>query len=259
MDQPTGLTVLIDRFEKSVWDLDDVDLQKRECEFREGCAEAGARLDAILAEQSDETLALAVQKRFLRKEVCTELFRRYEHRLIAWFSRWRFSRWGTADEALDLTQEMFLKLYRKGLAKYDPSRPFCSYLRSAAYHLWVARERGRPRPVLRNDFENVPAPGGVHQNPVWDELEMFEAKARLERALKQLPEGLSAVLELCLDGLSADEIVNRLNVTKQQVYRRLHRARGLLAELLGIELAPSNWGRKPKQDQTKPEGNTSHS
>jgi RNA polymerase sigma factor (sigma-70 family) len=259
MNEPTGLTVLIDRFEESVWDLDAVDLQKRECDFQEACAPAGTRLDAILAEQSDETLALAVQKRFLCKEVFTELFQRYEHRLIAWFSRWRFSRWGTADEAFDLTQEMFLKLYRKGLATYDPSRPFCCYLRSAAYHLWIARERGRPRPVLQNDFEDVPAPGGVHQNPVLDELEMLEAKARLERALKQLPEGLSAVLELCLDGLSADEIVNRFHITKQQVYRRLHRARELLAELLGIELPPSNRGRKPKKDQTELEGNTSHS
>ena len=282
-------------FQDWVWDLTTSELEQLDGELAAWRHREREGLYRLLAEQADETLALAIQKGFFRRSAFAELFpRRCERRLIGWFRRW-----GTeANSALDLRRRSSssstgtawrstnradpsmggvrgslpaavfprelqfpsLKNLRKAALGNDRrTPPFNAYLCKTAHNLWVTRECRGPRPVLKNNFEIDPAPGGVHQDPVGDAVELREAEARLSEALAKLTEEDRAVLQLHFDGLSANQIADSLQITVKQVYRRLHRARRRLAELLGIELPPDNRGRKPKKDQTKPEDDTSHS
>jgi RNA polymerase sigma-70 factor (ECF subfamily) len=244
MTRPEVSDELAQQIEDWVWDYAEGELDQLQAEVAAWLARERVDLRRLLAEQSDETLALAVRKGFFEAAAFTELFRnRYEARLVRWFRRW-----GVEQNAVfDLTQEVFLRFREDGLKRYNPDRPFGSYLYAAAHNLWVAREYRRRRPALADDLDTRPAPGGVVE-----EAERREAEERLGAALARLPADLRAVAELLFDGVPADEAARRLGTTVKRVYGRAHRARRRLAEALGIHLPRSNRGRKPKLDPTAP-------
>src|SRR5205807_924185 len=136
------------------WSLAADDLQEREPGFLQECASGGVRLEQILSTdyQSDETLALAVQKQFCRKWAFVELFvTRYGSDLRRWFSRWERNYHRDYHRADDLTQELLLKFLKnpEKLEKYDPSRTFAHWLHVVARNLWIAQvqRRRQPRPA----------------------------------------------------------------------------------------------------------------
>jgi RNA polymerase sigma-70 factor (ECF subfamily) len=244
MKQPDVSGGLAQRIEDWVWDCAATELEELQPEVAAWLARDRIDLSRLLAEQSDETLALAVSKGFFEAAAFAELFRnRYEDRLLRWFRRW-----GAEQNAVfDLTQEVFLKFRQNGLRSYNPDWPFSSYVYTAAHNLWVAREYRRRRPALTNSLDAHPAPGGVVE-----EVERREAEGRLAAALARLPAELRAVAELLFDGVSAHEAARRLGTTVKRVYGRAHRARRRLAEALGIHRPRSNRGRKPKKGPTGP-------
>ncbi|MBI3272498.1 MAG: sigma-70 family RNA polymerase sigma factor [Planctomycetes bacterium] len=72
-------------------------------------------------------------------EAFTEIVRAYETRIYNLAYHWTFSR----DEAADLTQEVFLRLYRN-LGKFDPTREFGPWFLTVAANLcrnWIAKAR----------------------------------------------------------------------------------------------------------------------
>jgi RNA polymerase sigma-70 factor (ECF subfamily) len=135
---------------------------------------------------------------------------------------WHFSAW-TPAEAEDLTQKLFAGLDRK-LAGYEESGRFRAWLRGVAYHMFLTARRAEQRrheDTLRTGLER-------------DESEtstLFStAKDRLRALVQQLPPSLREVWDLQVDGLTPDEIAERLGIQKGAVYTRLSRARAMLID-----------------------------
>jgi RNA polymerase sigma factor (sigma-70 family) len=239
---------LVHRIEDWVWDYSEGELEQLEREVAAWLARARTDLRHPLAAQADETLAQAVKKGFFSAPAFTELFcHRFEGRLLTWFHRWGVEE----NTAFDLAQEVFLKFHVNRLEGYNPDMPFVCYLRRMAYNLFVTRCcRGR-RPVPTDDLGWVQAANGAE-----DEAERREAEGWLEEKLAELPADLRAVMELHLEGLSPQEAAHTLGTTVKVFYGRLHRARVRLAAALDVPLPPSNRGRKPKKDRSRPEDRT---
>ena len=152
----------------------------------------------------DETLALEAARGDRR--AFEELVRKYAGPIAA------FCRDIVRDaaEAEDRAQEAFLRAYR-GLATFDPSRPFSSWLYKIAQNACIDALRARPEPPP------APAPEG---RPLGS-----DALGRLEAAL----EGLTAKQRMVLHykyrlGLNAAEIAAQLGITHEDVRVTLHRA-----------------------------------
>jgi len=103
----------------------------------------------VTSEASDESL----MARYADGEVeaFDELFRRYEARVYAFFVR----RTGSAEQARDLYQELFLRIHRARDA-YDPERPFAPWLFQIAHRLvlddWRRADRAHEVPLLDREI-----------------------------------------------------------------------------------------------------------
>ncbi|HZD23522.1 MAG TPA: RNA polymerase sigma factor [Acidimicrobiia bacterium] len=127
------------------------------------------------------------------------------------------------DLAADATQQTFLKAW-KAAATYDPDREFRPWIYAIARRTAIDMYRKRRRIVPSEDVDNViPAPG---LETTW---EIFEVRA----ALDKLPDAERIVVQLNhLEGLTHNEIANRLGIPVGTVKSRSHRAHRRLAELL---------------------------
>lgn len=144
---------------------------------------------------------------------------------------------GDPDEALDLVQESYAAAWLS-IRRYDPARPFGSWLRTIALNKcrdWSRRHRVRRmvRGVIGLDAPEAmaigdPAPGvDVHV----DEMRRL---GRLNRALAELPDGQRAPLLLAvLEGRSHAEIGEILGLSSKAVELRIARARKALLDRMG--------------------------
>ena len=145
----------------------------------------------------------------------------------------RTEAFGNADDAADLTQETFVRVYR-ALPSYDPSRPFGPWLRKIAWNCGLSVRRdgsaGVPR-VSGNDAPEAvdPAPGPE------EEAVGNEERLRVAGAMAGLPAELRMVMVLrAVEGLSYEEIALAAGIPAGTVMSRLSRARTrLLAALAG--------------------------
>lgn len=143
---------------------------------------------------------------------------------------------GDADEARDLVQETYVAAWL-AIRRYDPARPFDTWLRSIAVN--KCRDWGRKRTVRRivRGVMGLDAPEAM---AVGDEAPEAEARlddrrrvAALNRALADLPDTLKAPLLLAtLEGRSHAEIAQVLGVTPKAVETRIARARQKLSHTL---------------------------
>ena len=145
-----------------------------------------------------------------------------------------------ADEAQDLAQETFLKMFR-ARTSYQPRERFTAYAYRVARNAWVDRARrsaARPRPAAGWDpalegpppEERIPAP----ESEVGRELGLREEAARLRSALLELSDGHRAVFELgVVQELSYPEISAALDVPVGTVKSRMFHAVRKLRKLLG--------------------------
>jgi RNA polymerase sigma factor (sigma-70 family) len=247
MTEPGGLKELAQRFEDWVWQGAAPDLREREEPFRRDCASAGIPLTKVLAEQSDETLAVAVQKDFCLGPVFEELWvKRFESKVLMWLHSWerRFGRdyhW-----EFDLAQELALKIYVGRLKTYDPKHPFGHWLSRVAHNHRVARVV-RPRKA-RPSAELVQA---VTWTTPEDEATARDLAAAIDGKVARLPPDERLLMQRMLQGMSPGEIAQELGCGVQWVYRVMFRLRKWLVEELMLDLPPSNRGRPPK---ARPEG-----
>jgi RNA polymerase sigma-70 factor (ECF subfamily) len=127
------------------------------------------------------------------------------------------------DEAQDLTQEIFVKLYRN-LDHYDPARPFDPWFWKLAANTAINYRRKRvPMPVEQ------PAEG--QDSPV--AREPFEHDPALVGALAELDTSyrLPLLLHYYAD-LSLEQVALSLNLSVPAIKSRLHRARAMLRNVL---------------------------
>lgn len=150
---------------------------------------------------------------------------------------------GKHDEAEDLTQEVFLKLFRS-LDKFNRDADFSTWLGSVARNYCIDRYRAskREREVLVEDllaFDTAVASSG---NP-HRALEDRDRRSFLRRGLDSLPPKLrEAVVLRDLQGLSYQEMAERLRLPEGTVKSRINRGREELARLLLRAQQPGRTG-----------------
>jgi RNA polymerase sigma-70 factor (ECF subfamily) len=142
------------------------------------------------------------------------------------------------DQAEDLTQEIFLKLF-KSLSRFNRDADFSTWLSSVARNYCIDnyRSRRRERELLAFDasaLETAPDPRGNALRRLEDD----DRRALLRRGLTQLPPKLrEAVVLRDLHELTYQEMADRLNLPEGTVKSRINRGREELARLLLREQA----------------------
>lgn len=137
---------------------------------------------------------------------------------------------GQAEEAEDAAQESFLRAFRS-LRRYDPERPFGTWLLSIAAHHCIDRLRRRRGPLQPPDGEAelVERPDGAPgPEASLEARQRREAVAALLQSLRA-PDRAALVLHYWHD-LSYEEIAATLGMSLPAVKTRMHRARRALAQ-----------------------------
>jgi RNA polymerase sigma-70 factor (ECF subfamily) len=150
---------------------------------------------------------------------------------------------GSGTDAEDLTQEVFLKLY-KNLASFDTQKgSFQTWITTLARNLLVDHFR-RTRLDRASDSLDATFDGEQDGQTMGDRLAdprpsqeqhvaSLELKARVQHALKQLsPELREAVILRDLEDMDYKEIAQVLRIPEGTVKSRISRGRGELAKLL---------------------------
>ena len=146
---------------------------------------------------------------------------------------------GDPAEAEDLTQEIFLKLYRN-LNRYRGDVPLVAWALRLSRNLCIDHYRHHRQ---RNQAETVN--DDILQLQPGNDDPQSRAQARQElrrvyRVLEEMPEILASILILRdLQGLSYEEICGFLELPIGTVKSRLNRARRDLTKRLADQLAPS--------------------
>ena len=159
-----------------------------------------------------------------------ELVARHTRRVFG--LAYRFT--GRVDEAEDLTQEVFVKVYQT-LGRYRESDgPFGGWLMAVARNHAIDQYRRRKQERTRRSdddtvLDRMAAPG---EHPIAG-LERQERAGIVHRGLRALPQDLRLPLILCdLQGLPYDEIAAELSLPLGTVKSRINRARLELAKRL---------------------------
>src|SRR6267378_2609675 len=152
-------------------------------------------------------------------EAFEELVRRLQRRVYGF----AYQHLRDLDEAYDLTQEIFVKLYRN-LARYDAERPFEPWFWKLAANTTINYRRKRvPLPTdqaVDQGLAGAASPALAH-DPV-----LVDALAQLDPAYR-----LPILLHYYAD-LPLDQVAQSLNLTVPAIKSRLHRARALLRNAL---------------------------
>jgi len=145
-----------------------------------------------------------------------------------------FGRWGTVLQMPeDLAHEFFLKVQARpgNLATYDTGRPFRSYLRRIAYHLWLDKEfrkrRGKLAPLTSDD-----QPDGRPQ--VLELVLEGDFRDLVREAIRtHVKPNARRAIELCLfDERTPREIAVELRCQQAAIYPLLVSARKSIIEFL---------------------------
>lgn len=145
---------------------------------------------------------------------------------------YRFS--GRVDEAEDLTQEIFVKVYQS-LDRYRESDgAFVGWLMTVARHQAIDhyRKRRTERMRLTGDPETLDAMPGKDEGPLRS-LEREERVTLVHRGLRSLPQDLREPLILFdLQGIPYDDVAATLGIPLGTVKSRINRGRIELAKRL---------------------------
>lgn len=173
----------------------------------------------------DQLMSLVAQG---DESACRLLVERWEGPVFAFL----FRMLGSREEAQDLGQETFLRVYREA-KRYRPSGQFRSWLFRIAGN--QARSRLRRRRLvawLRLDPETLDVPAG--EETVEEALERQDTKAAVRRAIARLPDRQrQAVILRQYEEMSYREIAGAMGITVPAVESLLHRAMTTLRGVLG--------------------------
>jgi RNA polymerase sigma-70 factor, ECF subfamily len=136
---------------------------------------------------------------------------------------------GDTDEAEDVAQETFLRVY-KNIKHYDRSRPFSTWILSIAAHLCIDQLRKRHMVVISMDTTPYLDPPDGLPGPE-DTYFRMEDQQQVQALLKTLnAHDRAAVVMYYWYDFSYEEIAKSLALTPSAVKSRLHRARLSLAQ-----------------------------
>lgn len=168
-----------------------------------------------------------------------EIVQRYHRRIYN--ICYRFA--GTADDAQDLTQDVFIKMYRT-LGSYDVERgAFMTWVTTMTRNLLVDHFRKTKQDRMTDSLDGAPS---EHEDamPLSDQIQdkglppdaraqSRETSETVHRALEKLsPELREAVILRDLQDMDYREIASVLKVPEGTVKSRINRGRAELARLL---------------------------
>lgn len=138
---------------------------------------------------------------------------------------------GSAEDAEDASQEIFLRAYTR-LGSFDRERRFSTWLLSIGSNYCIDRLRRRRFAWVTLDDAAYSLPA-KEPGPERSALS-HEQREIIQRALQKLPETYRLVMVLRYwQDLSYDEISKATSLPESTIKTRLHRARHMLAEALG--------------------------
>ena len=179
-----------------------------------------------MPQHSDEQLAtLAVNG---RAEAFQILVERYQKQVFSLAYRLC----GDYDEAQDMAQEAFIRIYQE-LPRFDASRRFFPWMYRVAHNVCVNQLARRPRESTPLDevFDLADDSGpAAHPEQAFAQLEQADA---VRTAIAALPEAYRLPLVLkYLEGLSYKQISDQLSLPVSTIETRLFRGRNMLKQLL---------------------------
>lgn len=169
-----------------------------------------------------------------REDGFEELVRRYQRPIVAYVYRMV----GDYDSALDLTQEVFIKVYNS-LGRYRPEYKFSTWIYRIAHNSAIDHLR-RDAASRIEDLE-IEGEGGrtfekpfASRNPTPEqESEQSERRAEIEEVVGELPPAYRELIVLRHShDLSYDEIAEVTGLPLGTVKNRIFRAREAMRELL---------------------------
>jgi len=187
----------------------------------------------MAGESSDAQLVRRVQKG--DKGAFDLLVLKYQHKIVNLVMRYVRD----PDQALDITQEAFLKAYR-ALPRFRGDAAFYTWMYRIAVNTaknYLAAQRRRPMDVeldlqdpeqyeLHAKLKDIDTPEAVN---IGNELQ-----ATVERAFASLPEDLRTAIVLReLDGMSYEEIAETMECPVGTVRSRIFRARDAISKKIG--------------------------
>jgi RNA polymerase sigma-70 factor (ECF subfamily) len=166
------------------------------------------------------------------------LVRRYQARVVSHVARMV----GNRDDALDLSQEIFLKVFQ-ALGRFNPAFKFSTWLFRIAGNASIdhlRKRRPRTVPLEPPDPDGTGTFSPEQRSPGLDpfgELRNAERGRAISRAIQDLPADFRELIALRhFAGLSYEEIAGVKNMPLGTVKNKLFRARAVLKERLSGEV-----------------------
>lgn len=167
-----------------------------------------------------------------REDGFEELVRRYQRPIIGYV----FRMLGDYDAALDVTQEVFLKVYNS-LSRYSSEYKFSTWLYRIAHN--AAIDHMRRNPLVSQSLETENADGAYQlqlecpQPTPEQNREQSEWRAEIDSVIRKLPTAYRELIVLRhRQDLSYDEIAEVTSLPLGTVKNRLFRAREMMREIL---------------------------
>ena len=138
---------------------------------------------------------------------------------------------GRHEEAEDLTQDIFLKIFRS-LHTFDRRANFQTWLISVSRNLCIDHYRSvrKERQTIDRELDSREMASTSHEPSPYSQLERDDQRALLRRAMERLPPTLrSTVMLRDIRELSYQEIADRLGLPEGTVKSRINRGRKELA------------------------------
>jgi len=160
-----------------------------------------------------------------------ELVRRYQKQVYSLAYRLT----NDAEEAMDLSQEVFLKIYQV-LERYDETRPFFPWMYKVASNVCHSVLRKKPQESIPLDkiIEFTPLMPKVESQPE-DYYESREIQLLVQQAIAELPERYKVPMVLrYLEDLTYQQIAEVMELPVSTIETRLYRGKALLQKRLSI-------------------------
>ncbi|MEM6512637.1 MAG: RNA polymerase sigma factor RpoE [Pseudomonadota bacterium] len=191
------------------------------------------RADCMSTDTSDSQLVKRVQSG--EKDAFDLLVLKYQHKIVNLVMRYVRD----PEQALDITQEAFIKAYR-ALPRFRGDSAFYTWLYRIAVNTaknYLASQRRRPMNVeldlqdpeqydLHAKLKETDTPEGVTISN--------EVQETVEKAINGLPEDLkTAIILREIDGMSYEEIAETMQCPVGTVRSRIFRARDAISKKVG--------------------------
>ena len=203
----------------------------------------------------DPDIRLMLRVRADDQTAFAELVERYQHRLVGVM----YHLVGQSEEAEDLAQEVFLRVYRTR-HKYTPKAKFATWLFTIANNLAINSLRNRKRrPAVSLDVNDPNASGpwqadhltASRDQPPTQHLQQQELAAVIRKALDELNDRQRmAVVLNKFEDMNYAEIAEVMELTTKAVKSLLSRARGRLREALQPYIYMDGVPPPPARDTT---------